>query len=208
MNTKHRIQNRLQKYNFKKLLLIVLASFSAINISFAQQSLLSSLNGLVGGASSIAVNVAGLLMTVSFIAFMVIVIAFILKRRSGDANGAKQALSMLWWAVFAMFVMVSVWGIVAFLSGNLGIGVGGCIDKPSPIPGQPAVRVCNNGAAAPSATGVSNGAANGATASPITNSQGNTVTGPGSACGTYTNEQCKQYAGCKIDSSDGCVSKS
>ncbi|MDQ5957565.1 MAG: hypothetical protein QG614_540 [Patescibacteria group bacterium] len=98
--------------------------------------MLNTLTSLIIGTGSILVLISGLMMTLAFIAFLLTVINFILKRNQGNADGMKQAGNMLWWSVFALFVMVAVWGISYFLAANLGIGIGGCSPKPSPVPGQ------------------------------------------------------------------------
>lgn len=116
--------------------------------------MLDSLTKLITGSQSIALGVVSLLFTVSFIAFIAVIINFLLKRARGEAGGMKQAGDMLWWSVFAMFVMVAVWGITYFLSTNLGIGIGGCAPRPSPIPGQPAITDCG-----PAGSGSGSGAA-------------------------------------------------
>jgi hypothetical protein len=106
--------------------------------------MLDSLTKLIGGSKVIAVNIAGLLMAIAFIAFLLTVINYIWKRNSGNADGLKQAGNMLLASVFALFVMVAVWGLTNFIARNLGIGVGGCTSRPSPIPGEPALTDCNN----------------------------------------------------------------
>lgn len=107
--------------------------------------MLDSLTKLIGGSKVIAVNIAGLLMAVAFIVFLLTVINYIWKRNTGNGEGLKQAGNMLFAAVFALFVMVAVWGLTNFIARNLGIGVGGCISRPSPIPGQPAITECSGG---------------------------------------------------------------
>ena len=116
--------------------------------------MLDGLTKLVTGSQGILLLVVSLLFTVSFVVFVSVVISFLLKRARGDAGGMKQAGDMLWWSVFAMFIMVAVWGITAFLSQNLGIGVGGCAPRPSAIPGQPAITDCGS-----AGSGYSSGAA-------------------------------------------------
>lgn len=76
-------------------------------------NLINKISELLGG------GIATILMTVAFIVFLLAVINFVWKRRSGESNGLKQAGDMLWWSVFGLFVMVSVWGIVNFIAGNL-----------------------------------------------------------------------------------------
>lgn len=43
---------------------------------------------------------------------------------SGDQEDAKQQLM---WAIIGLFVIVSVWGLVAFVSKSLNVGVGGTL---------------------------------------------------------------------------------
>jgi hypothetical protein len=110
--------------------------------------MLDTITKLISGSKSIAVNVADLLMAVAFIAFLLTVINYIWKRNTGNGEGLKQAGNMLFAAVFALFVMVAVWGLTNFLSNNLGIGIGGCTSRPSPIPGQPSISDCDSTSAA------------------------------------------------------------
>ncbi len=76
-------------------------------------NLINKLSDIIGDGLS------GLFMTLAFLAFLAAVINFILKRRQGDAGGLEQAKNMLGWSVVALFVMVSIWGIVNFIAVNL-----------------------------------------------------------------------------------------
>lgn len=86
--------------------------------------LINSLTSIVSG------GLATLLMGVAFIAFLLAIINFLWRRRSGDEKGINDAKSMLGWSVIALFVMVSIWGLVSFLQGALGIGGVTEIKKP------------------------------------------------------------------------------
>jgi hypothetical protein len=86
--------------------------------------LINSLTNIVSG------GLATLLMGLAFIAFLLSIINFLWKRRSGDDKGLNDAKSMLGWTIIALFVMVSVWGLVAFLQGALGVGNVTEIKKP------------------------------------------------------------------------------
>ncbi len=110
--------------------------------------MLDSVTKLIGGTKGIAVNIAGLLMAIAFIAFLLTIINYIWKRNTGNGEGLKQAGNMLFGAVFALFVMVAVWGLTEFIARNLGVGVGGCTSRPSPVPGQPAISDCAGGGSA------------------------------------------------------------
>ncbi len=104
--------------------------------------MLDSITKLIGGTKGIAVNIAELLMAIAFIAFLLTIINYIWKRNTGNGEGLKQAGNMLFGAVFALFVMVAVWGLTEFIARNLGVGVGGCTSRPSPVPGQAAISDC------------------------------------------------------------------
>jgi uncharacterized BrkB/YihY/UPF0761 family membrane protein len=64
-------------------------------------------------------GVSNLLMSVAFIAFLCAIINYIWKRRQGESEGMKQAGNILFGSVFALFVMVAVWGMVNFIGTNL-----------------------------------------------------------------------------------------
>jgi hypothetical protein len=48
----------------------------------------------------------------------------------GDAEKRKQGFQYMGFGVLALFVMVAIWGLVAFISQTLGIGIGGDIMVP------------------------------------------------------------------------------
>ena len=77
------------------------------------EELVNKIVDLLGG------GISTILMTTAFIVFLIAIINFIWKRRNGDGKGMEQARETLWWSVFALFVMVSVWGLVSFLATNL-----------------------------------------------------------------------------------------
>ena len=51
---------------------------------------------------------------------------------AGDAKGNKEGKNLMIWGTIALFVMVSVWGILRFAYGDLGFS-----DRPFGIPGLP-----------------------------------------------------------------------
>lgn len=100
--------------------------------------LINSLTNIVSG------GLATLLMGLAFIAFLLAIINFIWKRRSGDEKGINDAKSMLGWSVIALFVMVSIWGLVSFLQGALGIGGVTEIKKPQTRFGNASTTINNS----------------------------------------------------------------
>jgi hypothetical protein len=149
--------------------------------------MLRGINDFVDGTTGIAVKISGLLMTIAFIAFLFAIINYIWKRSKGEAGGLKQAGNMLYGSVFALFVMVAVWGIVFFLSQNSGIAIGGCSPKPSSIPGQPVVDNCIPGVANRAVAGTRTLPAPSSTTRPPTNGGAGTGSTGGSGAITCTN---------------------
>jgi hypothetical protein len=171
--------------NLKNKILLSVAPLSILLSSAHAQdtSVLSKTKSLVLASADIVAAISGLMFGIAFVVFVFVVINYVYRRRSGDSNGLKEAGNTLWWSVFAMFVLMAVWGISYFLSQNLGIGLGGCIDKPSPIPGVPSQRVCTG-------TGNSN------------TGVGDVFDGAGKlqGCYQYNNATCSAHPECKIDS--------
>ncbi len=98
----------------------------------------SSLKNVVLAFKDIATGVYSSLFIVALIAFFVGIIRMFFTK---DATSKAESYKFLGFGVVALFVMVGIWGLVAFLSANLGIGVGGDI----PTPGVPTgVRTYNN----------------------------------------------------------------
>ncbi len=107
---------------------------SVVGIASAQQ-VLSNVDNIINKLKEIVSGgVAGLLMSLVFVVFLLSIITFLWKRRSGDDKGMNDAKNMLGWSVIAMFVMVAIWGLVVFLSQTFGVGLGGTVYKPATLP--------------------------------------------------------------------------
>jgi hypothetical protein len=92
------------------------------------QNLIVTSKGLLGG-------IYGMMFTIALLVFFYGIIKLLLSH--GEAKDKQEAYKFLGFGIVALFVMVGVWGLVGFLSGNLGIGVGGDIPIPSaPINGR------------------------------------------------------------------------
>ena len=117
-----------------KKIITTLSILSLVQVAAAQQvlnnveTIVTKSSGIIGG------GVTGLLMGVTFVVFLISIITFLLKRRSGDDKGLQDAKNMLGWSVIAMFVMVAVWGLVTFISQTFNIGLGGNVKRPEAIP--------------------------------------------------------------------------
>lgn len=76
--------------------------------------------------STLVSRLVPFLIGVALLAFFWFLIEFIWKGREdpGEQNKAKAGMA---WAILALFVMVSVWGIIGFMGNILGIQQGGTI---------------------------------------------------------------------------------
>jgi hypothetical protein len=119
----------------KKLLTIGSLPFITAASVFAQTT--GNVNGtailnMIGLVQTIVARLVPLAIGLAVLAFFWFLIQFIWKGgEEGDAR--KKSLSGMGWSVFALFVMVSIWGLVQFIGSIFGIGAGGS----APVPGIP-----------------------------------------------------------------------
>ncbi len=81
----------------------------------------------------IAGLITKLIIAVGVIIFMFGVVRFIWKAGDGDTNYGANLAKYLGYSLLAMFIMLSMWGIIFLVGGSLGIGQGGV----APIPTLP-----------------------------------------------------------------------
>ncbi|MDO8590304.1 MAG: hypothetical protein Q7R69_03495 [bacterium] len=111
----------------KKVILVTLALVPAF--AFAQTLgnitiLFNSIKGLVALALPIVVGLA-------LLAFFWGLVKFIFAQ--GDEASKTEAKKIMLWGLIALFVMVSVWGLVRFIGTNLGITDNSNIQPPGII---------------------------------------------------------------------------
>ena len=87
----------------------------------------SSLKNVVLAFKDISAGVYSSLFVVALILFFFGIFKLLLSK---DSATKPEAYKYLGFGVLALFVMAGIWGLVAFLSSNLGIGVGGEIPIP------------------------------------------------------------------------------
>lgn len=107
----------------KKIVIAALAFTPAF--AFAQQlgnveGLLRSIGRLIDIALPIVVAIA-----------LLVFFWGIVKMIMGGAKGVEDGKQMMIWGLVALFVMVSVWGIVRWIGVQLGVGQGDQITVPS-----------------------------------------------------------------------------
>ena len=129
-------------YYMKKALTFLTIISASVSTVFAQVSIgIGATQGQVNGgallqllalAQTIVTRLVPFAVGLAVLAFFWYLIEFIWK---GAADPAKrqESLKGMGFAVLALFVMVSIWGIVGFAGSLLGIGQGGTV----PIPGIP-----------------------------------------------------------------------
>lgn len=92
----------------------------------------SALMQLLAAAQEILGRLVPFSITLAVLVFFWFLIEFIWKG-SKDPAKRSESLKGMGWSIVALFVMVSIWGIVTFLGSVSGIGQGGTI----PVPATP-----------------------------------------------------------------------
>jgi hypothetical protein len=85
-------------------------------------NLLDSFGGLIDVATPIVVGLA-------LLAFFWGLAKYIFS--AGNEEAKESGKNIMIWGIIALFVMVSVWGIVRFIGSALGIQEGGTVDVPT-----------------------------------------------------------------------------
>lgn len=95
----------------------------------------TALTSLIVMISDLMKMLTPLAVTAAVLAFFWFLIEFIWK---GKSDPAKQKTDMagMGYSILALFVMVSIWGLVGFMGSIVGIGQGGSV----PIPQVPVLR--------------------------------------------------------------------
>lgn len=98
-----------------KILILALAIFSPM-VSFAQAQGIKGLMLSIGRIVNILIPLAAAL---ALLYFFYGLAKFILN--SGDTDSHESGRQMMMWGIVALFVMVSIWGIVSYIQSDLGI---------------------------------------------------------------------------------------
>ncbi len=113
-------------YMFKKIFFIISFLFFQVNIVFAQD--MSWINSMLTQFSPILERLTAILITVSFIVFIWGLIVFIFN--SGDEKVVAEGKQKMVWGTIALFVIVSVFGLVSLLQMWTGVGAGAQLPTP------------------------------------------------------------------------------
>src|SRR3989344_3291597 len=112
----------------KKFIYAVLA-FAPV-LAFAQN--LDNVSRLVDSVSSIVGQVIPIMFALAIIYFFWGLIKFI--RSAGDPNAAAEGKGIMIYGVIAIAIMVSIYGLVAWLQGSFGVGTQTSLPLPT-VPG-------------------------------------------------------------------------
>lgn len=114
---------------FGSILIASAQGISGLGIQTTQTASLSNLTGLVSQVKGVVDALIPLAVGVGVVAFFWYLIKFIMQGgQSADAKAAS--MKGMGYSILAIFVMVSIWGIVGLLGGMLGIGQGGVVPIP------------------------------------------------------------------------------
>lgn len=80
------------------------------------------LGGVINMFTDIGLKIIPLLGAVAFLVFIWGVAKFI--RSAGSAKEVKDSKNLLIWGVIGLFVLVTIWGLIAFLRGEFGFSGG------------------------------------------------------------------------------------
>lgn len=90
----------------------------------------TAINQFITLISNVTNALIPIAVTLAVLAFFWFLIMFIWKG-SGDATKRQEGLAGMGWSVVALFVMVSIWGLVGFIGSITGIGQGGRVPIPT-----------------------------------------------------------------------------
>lgn len=121
----------------KKIITTAFLPFVTIASAFAQTQTVGNINGtsilnMLALVQTIVTRLVPLAIGLAVLAFFWYLIQFIWKGKE-EAEAKKISIAGMGWSVFALFVMVSIWGLVQFIGSILGVGQGGT----APVPGVP-----------------------------------------------------------------------
>jgi len=122
----------------KKISSFLLTMFAGTMVAFAQFSITTGswslsvggganggqLYGLLNMVQTIVERLVPLMIGIAVVAFFWYLVVFISKGEE-SADKRKVGLQGMGYSLIAIFVMVSIWGIMVFLSNVLGVGIGG-----------------------------------------------------------------------------------
>jgi uncharacterized membrane protein YuzA (DUF378 family) len=106
-------------------------------VAFAE---LSAITTLVDQFGTIVTKLIPILTGLAVVYFIIGLIRFVI---AGDEEKRKEGKSMMWWGLVAIFVIVSLWGIISFAQTTLDIDDNASGGTPPKIQGLSSSRSTN-----------------------------------------------------------------
>lgn len=127
----------------KKILTTIAVPVSTVLFALAQTGpVVTTANNNVGGslisllnlAQTIVARLVPLFIGIAVVSLFYGIVMFLIKGRESDTEHTKY-MKWMGYSILALFVMVSIWGLVAFIGTVFGVGQGGNIPTPGiPLP--------------------------------------------------------------------------
>jgi hypothetical protein len=111
------------------------AAFALPMLAFAQGPQLSNLEQFVRSIGRLINLLLPIVVALALLAFFWGLAQFIFA--AGDEEAKKKGKQTMIWGVVALFIMVSVWGLVGFIGSALGIGQGASSGNIPTVSGLP-----------------------------------------------------------------------
>ena len=102
-------------------LVFSIIGFATLAVPLVAQA--QNIEGITSLISSLVNYSIGILIGVAIIAFFWGLISYMFKSK-GDAEGRKNATNLMVWGILAIFIMLSVFGLVRLLQNTFGVGGG------------------------------------------------------------------------------------
>jgi len=106
----------------------MLASAQGAVVTSPQQGII----GLISWANTALNDVMVLFITLAIVVFFWGLIRYIMTNNAGG-EGRAQALSIIFYSIIAIFIMVSVWGVIHLLQATFGVNNSNSAETPSQI---------------------------------------------------------------------------
>ncbi len=84
----------------------------------------TTIDGILDAFSGVIGDLVIVLAGIALVVFIWGVIKMLLGMSAGDADAVKNGKKHMMWGIIALFVMLSVWGIVALVGTMLDVGTG------------------------------------------------------------------------------------
>ena len=125
--------NKMIKDNLRVLsisFLTIISYLALFAIGFTQQ--FNTINTNVQGLGTVINSLIAVVVALAFLFFFYNLAIFIM---ASDKDKKEKSLSNIGYSIIGIFVIVSIWGIVAFIGGALGVEDGSAVPGDIQLPG-------------------------------------------------------------------------